>query len=453
MDSNTSSATTPAGLSPWSAHTPQIAIPEHISQAGDDNLAGERLEHVAKLLPRYYHSASVVSNTSGDVYIFGGRVGNQFKNDTWVIKLAGDPDLPLEAKVNPTRLEVSATLLDTTGTTPKPRHWHQSALADGFLIVWGGSAQDESGRIFTDDNSLYLLDISTHHWNKLDIRPAPSARIAHAACICADQFLVFGGQSKPGEYLNDLWSLDLKQLTQGNPKWEQIAIAPESRSPSRRAGQTMVAYSTMLYMFGGCNEANAFNDTWCFDMNTRTWTKLSCTGPIPPPRFIHAVSLVGDVVFMFGGEGDDRRDLGDGWSFKIPEKRWYRFPSMNSEPLARGGHILATAQECVFLVGGVRGDGAEPKDAKKVYKLDINLIGYPEQGEEITIKTMPRIEQLDSTRLIDASEESNHIEGGLLRGFGEIAQDIGPESGTLRATSIEVEVDAEESELVAVGAV
>ncbi|CAE6444958.1 unnamed protein product [Rhizoctonia solani] len=92
---------------------------------------------------------------------------------------------------------------------------------------------------------------------------------------------------------------------------------------------------------------------------------------------------------MFGGMRGDYRELGDTWIFKIPEQRWYRFPPMDSKPSARFGHILATAQECVILFGGVRSDGNEPEDLKVVYKLDTDLIGYPEQGEEIIVSATP----------------------------------------------------------------
>ncbi|CAE6444949.1 unnamed protein product [Rhizoctonia solani] len=423
MDST--SSTLPASLSPWSTHTLQIATSEERYQAGDDKSVGERLKHIAGLLPRPVHSSSVVLSTSGDIYIFGG-VGNQFRNDTWVIKLSGDSDLPFEAKGNPTRPKVSARLVKTNGNVPEPRYGYQSALARGLLIVWGGRSRDKGRGVSANDNSLYFLDISTHHWTKIDIQPAPSARVMHAACICGDQFIVFGGLSDT-RYLNDLWSLDIKSLIQGTPKWERIKIAPGSRSPSQRLGQTMVAYGGKLHMFGGYNGAKTWNDTWCFDMNTRTWTELRCIGPIPLPRAEHAVAL---------GRGK--------------EQRWYRFPSMDSGPPRKHGHTLATAQEDVFLFGGL-GIGMSRLEEETVYKLDMKLIGYPEQGEEITIRTIPHIEQPGSTRLIGAPKESNHLEDRLSRSSGRIVQDIFSESGTFQTPSIEAETDTGESELVAVG--
>jgi N-acetylneuraminic acid mutarotase len=46
---------------------------------------------------------------------------------------------------------------------------------------------------------------------------------------------------------------------------------------------------------------NYYNDTWSFDISTRKWTELQCTGSIPSPRAYHAAVLVGGVMYVFGG--------------------------------------------------------------------------------------------------------------------------------------------------------
>ena len=53
--------------------------------------------------------------------------------------------------------------------------------------------------------------------------------------------------------------------------------------------------------FGGVGNQNFYDDTWSFDISTRKWTELQCTGPIPSPRFGHASVLVDDVMYVFGG--------------------------------------------------------------------------------------------------------------------------------------------------------
>ena len=57
----------------------------------------------------------------------------------------------------------------------------------------------------------------------------------------------------------------------------------------------------MVYRFGGYSGRHALNDTWSFNISTRKWTELPCTGSVPSPRAGHAAVLVGDVMYVFGG--------------------------------------------------------------------------------------------------------------------------------------------------------
>jgi hypothetical protein len=85
--------------------------------------------------------------------------------------------------------------------------------------------------------------------------------------------------------------------------------------------KTHTAYSShRLIRFGGTDGQYHYNDTWAFDVPTRTWSELSCIGFIPVPREGHAAALVDDVMYVFGGRGVDGKDLGDLAAFKISSK-------------------------------------------------------------------------------------------------------------------------------------
>ncbi|CAE6429530.1 unnamed protein product [Rhizoctonia solani] len=434
---------------PWLEHTLQITTPKY-------KYTGRGDERVGPPLIRAYHSSSVVSSPSGAIYIFGGETGSGLRNDIWAIRVSGDSDLPLGPERKPRHMKVTASLVETTGEKPSPRSGHNSALAGGLLVVWGGVTSIVDGKSAPpDDNSVYTLNMTTHRWTKLDIQPAPSARTRHAACIYGNHFIVFGGRLNSREYLNDLWRIDLWS-PQGTLKWEQIELDPWGRLPRKRAWHTMVTFREKLYVFGGANYASLYNDTWCFDMATRVWTELSCTGPTP--RAYRAAALVGDTVYIFGGMDNDRKPLGDTWSLKIDgivllfsemkqpdmssgiEQKWYRFPSVDSERLRRLGHILAATDGYVLLIGGLWKNQYKYEYSEHVHILDTGRIDYSEEREEITLKTMPPIKQSGSAQLAGTS---------LSRSVGGIARDIGSKFGVIQATSIESEADAGLSELVA----
>ncbi len=89
--------------------------------------------------------------------------------------------------------------------------------------------------------------------------------------------------------------------------------APFSPSPS---------YLIIMFCrFGGSTKGpHRLNDTWSFDISTRKWTELQCTGPIPSPRAYHAAVLVDDAMYVFGGLAIDGTKLGDLTAFNLSSK-------------------------------------------------------------------------------------------------------------------------------------
>ena len=69
--------------------------------------------------------------------------------------------------------------------------------------------------------------------------------------------------------------------------------------------------------FGGTGNQHDYNDTWSFDIWTRKWTELQCTGSIPSPRASHAAVLVDDVMYVFGGFSVDEGYLDDLYALQL----------------------------------------------------------------------------------------------------------------------------------------
>jgi Kelch motif len=70
------------------------------------------------------------------------------------------------------------------------------------------------------------------------------------------------------------------------------------------------SFSTLViifHRFGGISDGDYLNDTWSFDITTRKWTELQCTGTIPSPREDHAAVLVDGIMYVFGGSTADER--------------------------------------------------------------------------------------------------------------------------------------------------
>ena len=219
--------------------------------------------------------------------------------------------------------------------------------------------------------------------------------------MIGSKFFVFGGQVD-GEFLNDLWAFDLNSRTPSHlplrqsstdlskvktqsASWEKWEPASADR-PAPRTGHVCIAFEDQIILydrfdpisasiynlffssFGGTDRKYHYNDTWSFNLQTRTWTELNCIGFIPHAREGHAAAIIGNVMYVFGGRGVDGMDLSDLVAFKIssacpcgsiyvfsnffPDQRWYMFQGMGPSPSGRSGHAMASFQSKVFVLGG-----------------------------------------------------------------------------------------------------
>ncbi|KAL5606566.1 hypothetical protein BROUX41_002968 [Berkeleyomyces rouxiae] len=317
--------------------------------------------------PRYGAAVNSVGSKEGDVYIMGGLINSStVKGDLWMIEAGGN---------------LNCYPLATTAEGPGPRVGHASLLVGNAFIVYGGDTKIDENDVL--DETLYLLNTSTRQWSRaLPPSPRPSGRYGHTLNILGSKIYIFGGQVE-GFFMNDLGAFDLNQLQNPNNKWEsliantEVASTPSSM-PSPRTNHTIVTYNDKLYLFGGTNGYEWFNDVWCYDPTVNKWSQLDCIGYIPVSREGHAAALVDDVMYIFGGRTEEGTDLGDLAAFRITTKRWYTFQNMGPSPSPRSGHSMTSVGKSIVIVGGEPSSTTNPiNDLGLVYVLDTTKIRYP----------------------------------------------------------------------------
>ncbi|KAL2158376.1 hypothetical protein VTH06DRAFT_4424 [Thermothelomyces fergusii] len=317
--------------------------------------------------PRYGAAVNSVSSKEGDIYVMGGLINSStVKGDLWLIEAGGN---------------MACYPLATTAEGPGPRVGHASLLVGNAFIVFGGDTKIEETDVL--DETLYLLNTSTRQWSRaLPPGPRPSGRYGHSLNILGSKIYIFGGQVE-GYFMNDLTAFDLNQLQNPNNRWEMLlpnsdaGAQPQGKLPPARTNHTMVTFNDKLYLFGGTNGFQWFNDVWSYDPVTNTWSLLDCIGYIPCPREGHAAALVDDVMYVFGGRTEDGADLGDLAAFKITTRRWYTFQNMGPAPSPRSGHSMTTVGKTIVVVGGEPSSTTTAvNDLALVYCLDTTKIRY-----------------------------------------------------------------------------
>lgn len=153
---------------------------------------------------------------------------------------------------------------------------------------------------------------------------SPPARNWHAMAYDSesDRIIVWGGWDTSGRYKIDesVWSYDYNTNT-----WQEVKPGKERR-PLRRDYNAMVydAKSDRLILFGGY-PAYLGAETWAYDYNTNTWTKLE-PSIVPEPLSRHAMvySSGASRVVLFGGQIGSKayNYTTETWTYDLRANTW-----------------------------------------------------------------------------------------------------------------------------------
>ncbi|KAF2969005.1 hypothetical protein GQX73_g4572 [Xylaria multiplex] len=328
--------------------------------------------NVPSPFPRYGAAVNSISSKEGDIYIMGGLINSStVKGDLWIIEAGGN---------------LACYPLVTAAEAPGPRVGHSSLLVGNAFIVYGGDTKIDETDVL--DETLYLLNTSTRQWSRaLPAGIRPSGRYGHSLNIVGSKIYIFGGQVE-GYFMNDLSAFDLNQLQMPNNQWEILiknsenGVTSTGKVPPARTNHSMITYNDKMYLFGGTNGFQWFNDVWCYDPPTNKWTQLDCIGYIPSPREGHSAALIDDVMYIFGGRTEEGADLGDLAAFRISSRRWYTFQNMGPTPSPRSGHSMTAVGKSIVVVGGEPSSATnQVNDLSLVYVLDTTKIRYPNDAQ------------------------------------------------------------------------
>ncbi|PBP24073.1 kelch domain-containing protein [Diplocarpon rosae] len=373
--------------------------------------------------PRYGAAVNSVASKEGDIYLMGGLINSStVKGDLWMVEAGGN---------------MACYPLATTAEGPGPRVGHASLLVGNAFIVYGGDTKMDDSDVL--DETLYLLNTSTRQWSRaVPAGPRPSGRYGHSLNILGSKIYVFGGQVE-GYFMNDLVAFDLNQLQVPTNRWEMLIRnseeggPPQGQVPPARTNHSVVTYNEKLYLFGGTNGFQWFNDVWCYDPIPNTWAALDCIGYIPAPREGHAAAIVDDVMYIFGGRTEEGADLGDLAAFRISSRRWYTFQNMGPSPSPRSGHSMtAYNKQVVVLAGEPSTASRESGDLGIVYLLDTSKIRYP---NDQAVQPAPTADRVPGQRRPSGGEKTG---SGASRGLASRDGSTVPEPKRLNGSSREL---------------
>jgi len=212
------------------------------------------------------------------------------------------------------------------------------------LIVYGG--RNAAGE---PTNGMYSLNLNSNVWSQVTQvgGPIPSPRYTHNAYydINSNSMIIWSGQGISSAVYNDVWKFSFASNT-WSVLWEDGNI---TNAPARRYGTASVyePVSGKITTFAGFTSGGRFDDTWTFDVNSRTWQDKT-TSLRPPKRCLHAAVYANDLGRMVIYGGQDTGPLDDIWECQLSSYTWSNItPAVkpparfwNSTIYYNGGNII-----------------------------------------------------------------------------------------------------------------
>ncbi len=225
--------------------------------------------------------------------------------------------------------------------------WSAGPAAPGPLRYFQADGEtSHGGKVYciggfpAGGNSLTAFDTGTGAWSELAPFPGP-ARAAAAAAVVGNAIYVFGGiyGSNCFSALDSALRYDIDTNT-----WSSIASMSDGRALFSAA-----AVGGKIYVFGGCIPSGTLtDDVDVYDVATNTWS--DAPADMLFPRYDHAVSRVGDRVYIIGGEVLPVGDItGTTHVYDAVNDTWAVETDMG---VPRGGHSAYSHAGGIIVPGG-----------------------------------------------------------------------------------------------------
>ena len=297
----------------------------------------------------------------------------------------------LTAFENATRF--STTTIDISEATPPPRVGHAAVLCGNAFVVFGGDTHKVNKEGLMDDD-IYLLNINSYKWTvPAPVGPRPLGRYGHKISIIATtqmktKLYVFGGQFDD-TYFNDLAVYDLSSFRRPDSHWE--FLKPRTFTPPPITNFTMISYDSKLWVFGGDTLQGLVNDVFMYDPAINDWFIIDTTGEKPPPVQEHATVVYNDLMCVVGGKDEHDAYLNSVYFLNLKSRKWFKLPVFTAGiPQGRSGHSLTLLKnDKILIMGGDKFDYARVEEYD-LHTSDIDM----QRGTIVYTLDLARIKDL-----------------------------------------------------------
>ncbi|XP_059140080.1 rab9 effector protein with kelch motifs-like [Physella acuta] len=185
----------------------------------------------------------------------------------------------------------------------------------------------------------------------------PSMRVGHSSVFVpalhtdeSDKVFVIGG-ANPGQVFNEVYVLDLKSR-----KWDTLE-ATGFRGRYEHAAFYVPNIPGKIFVFGGATQSGSLNDIQALDVSSGLWSDVEVSGTPPSPRTHRSSVVIGSKVYFYSGGHSGPDPVGDRrvHCLDTSTMSWSSLAPNGNSPKPRHGHVMAAVNNKIYLHGGMAG--------------------------------------------------------------------------------------------------
>ena len=207
----------------------------------------------------------------------------------------------------------------------------------------------------------------------LELNPSPRGYVSMAYDSESKQVILFGGQTgdfrKSSNFSDETWAYDVVAQTWANVK---PAVSPQAGAAGSLAYDVE---SDRIILYGNTNVLFTSGDTWAYDFNSNTWTKMKARGPLGHLGLRMAYDAESDKIILFGGYGISRDEMyQDTWSYDFNSDSWVEMKPTISPP-GQNFHSMTydvKADRVILWGGDTETSSSRPPKDPSVWAYDYN---------------------------------------------------------------------------------
>ncbi|KAH6756905.1 Galactose oxidase/kelch repeat superfamily protein [Perilla frutescens var. hirtella] len=163
----------------------------------------------------------------------------------------------------------------------------------------------------------------------------------------------------------------------GEAKW--VKLGQKGAGPGGRSSHAIAVVGQKVYAFGGEFEPRVpvDNHLYVFNLNDQTWSVVNASGNVPSARVGVTMASIGGTIYVFGGRDAAHEELDQLYSFETLTNTWTQLPQ---GPPHRSYHSMAVDERRVYVFGGC-GNAGRLNDMWAYDGVDGKWIEFPLPGE------------------------------------------------------------------------